>query len=325
MMYNKDARLRAAVDDVVDRLIKLQQPDGWLGSYAPEYRFHNYDWKKNAGKKNEPFGDGPYYDVWCHYLTMGGLIRDYEATGSQHALHAAKKIADLLIATFGEGKQDMMLINHDHGFGPGVGVFPISKLYLLTGDVRYRDFAKYVTTQYGRKGKVPIMMTGTVDAQYPFPGWAQIKHCEFELCLAGMCQLYRATGDPDLFATCRNIYDGYFAPLTETMCMHGFETPPPGMRVPDTYYGFLETCDIVPMLRWFMEMARITGDSQYLDALEWYLYNSLLSRDLPNGRVWPGIDVPTGSFLHCCYSMLSVGLSYIPNWVYMKYIISFIT
>ena len=316
MAYSQDAQLRVMVDEVVARLITLQQPDGWLGSYAPEYRFHNYDWKKNVDKKYEPFYDGPFYDVWCHYLTMGGLIRCYEITGNQRALAAARSIADLLIATFGEGKQDIMLINHDHGFGPGVGIFPVSKLYLLTGDVRYRDFCRYILSQYGRKGKVPIMLTDTVVAQYPFPDWAQIKHCEFELCLAGMCQLHRATGDPDLFATCRNIYDGYFAPLTGTICAHGFKTAPPGMHVPDTYYGFLETCDIVPMLRWFLEMAQITGDSQYLDALEWNLYNSLLSRDLPDGRVWPGVDVPKDDFFHCCYSMLSVGLSYIPNWVY---------
>lgn len=314
--YNKDTRLRAAADDVVDRLIKLQQPDGWLGSYAPEYRFQNYDWKKNVGKKYEPFFDGPFYDLWGHYVTMGGLIRYYETTGDRRALEAAQKIANLLIATFGEGKQDMMLINHDHGFGPGVGVFPISKLYLLTGDVRYRDFCRYIITQYGRKGKVPIMMTGTVDAQYPFPDWAHIKHCEFEFCLAGLCQLYRGAGDQDLLATCRNIYEGYFAPLTETICLHGFKNPPVGMRVPDTYYGFLETCDIVPMLRWFVEMARITGDSQYLDALEWNLYNSLLSRDLPDGRVWSGLHARTDDIFHCCYSMLAVGLSYIPNWVY---------
>ena len=49
-----------------------------------------------------------------------------------------------------------MLINHDHGFGPGVGVFPTSKLYLLTGDKRYRDFAEYITQIYGRTGKVPL-------------------------------------------------------------------------------------------------------------------------------------------------------------------------
>jgi len=316
MAYSQDAKLRATVDGVVERLIKLQQPDGWLGSYAPEYRFHKYDWKKNVDKKYEPFYDGPFYDVWCHYLTMGGLIRCYETTGNQRALDAAKKIADLLIATFGEGKQDLMLINHDHGFGPGVGVFPVSKLYLLTGDVRYRDFAKYITMLYGRTGKVPIIMTATQADRYPFPDWAQIKHCEFELCLAGMCQLYRGTGDPQFFATTRNLYAGYFAPLNDTISLHGFKTPSPGMRVPDTYYGFLETCDIVPMLRWFVEMARITGDPQYLDALEWNLYNSLLSRDLPDGRVWPGVDVPNGDFFHCCYSMLAVGLSYIPNWVY---------
>ena len=316
MAYSQAAKLRAAVDEVVDRLIRLQQPDGWLGSYAPDYRFHKYDWKKNTDKKYEPFWDGPFYDVWCHYLTMGGLIRCYETTGNQRALGAARRIADLLSATFGDGKQDLMLINHDHGFGPGVGVFPVSKLYLLTGDVRYRDFAKYITTQYGRTGKVPILMTATQENRYPFPDWAQIKHCEFELCLAGMCQLYCGTGEPQFFATARNLYEGYFAPLNDTISLHGFKTPPPGMRVPDTYYGFLETCDIVPMLRWYVEMARITGDAEYLDAVEWNLYNALLSRDLPDGRVWPGVDEPKNDFFHCCYSMLSVGISYIPNWVY---------
>ncbi|MEI8290626.1 MAG: beta-L-arabinofuranosidase domain-containing protein [Verrucomicrobiota bacterium] len=316
MAYTHDAKLRALVDKTVARLIELQQPDGWLGSYAPEYRFHKYDWKANVDKKYEPFYNGPFYDIWCHYLTMGGLMRYYEVTGSKPALAAVRKIADLIIATFGEGKQDLMLINHDHGFGPGVGVFPFSKLYLLTGDSRYRDFANYITTQYGRQGKVPIQMSATAKDGYPFPDWAQIKHCEFELCLAGMCQLYRGTGEPQFFVTPHNLYTGYFAPLNETICLRGFKSPPPGMRVPDTYYGFLETCDIVPMLRWYVEMARITGDSQYLDALEWNLYNALLSRDLPDGSVWPGLDVPQTNIFHCCYSMLVVGLSYIPNWTY---------
>ncbi len=316
MAYTDDAKLRSLVDKTVERLIQLQQPDGWLGSYAPEYRFHKYDWKANVDKKYEPFYNGPFYDIWCHYLTMGGLMRYYEVTGSKPALDSVRKIADLIIATFGEGKQDLMLINHDHGFGPGVGVFPFSKLYLLTGDGRYRDFANYITTQYGRQGKVPIQMTATSKDGYPFPDWAQIKHCEFELCLAGMCQLYRGTGEPQFFAPPHNFYTGYFAPLNETISLHGFKTPPPGMRVPDTYYGFLETCDIVPMLRWYVEMARITGDSQYLDAVEWNLYNALLSRDLPDGSVWPGLDLPQTNIFHCCYSMLVVGLSYIPNWAY---------
>ena len=316
MTYRHDAKLRASVDRVVERLIQLQQPDGWLGSYGPDYRFHKYDWAANVDKKYVPFYDGPFYDTWCHYLTMGGLLRYYETTGDARSLVAAKKIADLLIATFGPGKQDLMLINHDHGFGPGVAIWPVSKLYLLTGDARYLEFCRYVVSQYGRKGKVPIVMNGEVDGRYPFPDWAHIKHCEFELCLAGLAQVYRGTGDAEFFATPENIYAGYFAPLNDVISLRGFKTPPPGGRVPDTYYAYLETCDIVPMLRWFVEMARITGDAQYLDALEWNLYNALLSRDLPDGRVWPGVDVPNNDAFHCCYSMLAVGLSFIPNWAY---------
>jgi DUF1680 family protein len=316
MIYQKDDKPRATVDEVVSRLLDLQQPDGWLGSYASEYRFQHYDWNRNAAKKFAPFYDGPFYDIWCHYMTMDGLLRYYETTGNQRALDAVRKIADLLIATFGDGNQDMMLINHDHGFGPGVGLFPISKLYLLAGDARYRDFARYITTQFGRKGRVPIMMTSTEMDGYPFPDWAHIKHCEFELCLNGICQLYRGTGERKFLATTRNLYESYFAPLNDTMCLHGFKNPPPGMTVPDTYYGFLETCDIVPTLRWDVEMTRITGDSKYMDALEWNLYNTLLSRDLPDGRVWPGVEPPTSNCFHCCYSMLSVGMSSVPMWTY---------
>lgn len=316
MTYSHDASLRRLVDETVARLIQLQQPDGWLGSYAPEYRFQNYNWNGNVDKRYVPFYNGPFYDIWCHYLTMLGLMRYYETTGNQPALKATEKIADLIIATFGQGKQDLMLINHDHGFGPGVGVFPFSKLYLLTGDLRYRDFANYIASQYGRPGKVPILMTTTIKDGYPFPERAQIKHCEFELCLNGICQLYRGTAEENCIATAHNLYDNYFAPLNGTMPLHGFKSPPPGMRVPDTYYGFLETCDIVPMMRWYVEMARITGDPKYLDALEWKIYNSLLSRDLPGGSVWTGLDVPQTNYFNCCYSMLGVGLSYLPSWIY---------
>ncbi len=89
------------------------------------------------------------------------------------------------------------------------------------------------------------------------------------------------------------------------------------MQVPDTYYGLLETCDIVPMLRWFVEMARITGDAQYLDALGMEPIQ-LVSFPRPAG--WPrmagGGRARRSDFFHCCYSMLTVGLSCIPQWVY---------
>lgn len=315
--YRHDGELRESADDVVQELIRLQQKDGWLGSYAPSYRFQNYDWEKNKDKKYVPFYDGPFYDVWCHYLTMGGLIRHHETTGSREALEAAEKIGSLLIDTFGPGKQDLMLINHDHGFGPAVAIWPMSKLYLLTGDKKYLKFCEYVVSQYGRKGKVPIIVTRETKEGYPFPEWAHIKHCELELCLTGLGQLYQATDDPAYLATCENIYSGYFKPLNETMSVHGFKVPLRGMQVPDTYYRFLETCDIVPMMRWYVEMARITGNPEFMDAVEWNIYNALLSRDIEDGRVWPGVDLPQTNIFHCCYSMMSVGMSLLPSWVYL--------
>lgn len=317
-LYTGDPALKAEIQQVVETLLKQQQPDGWLGSYAPEIRFHHYDWIKNVDKKYEPFWMGPFYDVWCHNLTMGGLLRYYEFSGDARALDASKKMADLLAATFGPGKQDMMLINHDHGFGPAVAIWPVAKLYLLTGDTRYLEFCRYILGEFGRKGKVPIKMNSKVERGYPFTEAAHIKHCEFELCLMGMSDLYRGTHAADVMATMRNIYDGYFAPLNTVSPLRGFKTPVDGMQVPDTYYGFLETCDVVPMARWYVEMSRLSGDSRYLDAMEWQVYNSLLSRDLPDGKVWPGVGAPTADLFHCCSSMLNVGLASLPGWTYFQ-------
>jgi DUF1680 family protein len=316
--YKRDDTLRGETDRVVATLLKVQQPDGWLGSYVPELRFHNYDWAANVDRKYTPYWMGPFYDVWCHALTILGLLNHYEASRDGRVLDAARKMADLLAATFGPGKQDIMLINHDHGFGPAASILPMARLYLLTGDRRYLDFCRYVIGEFGRAGKVPIKVARTVTAQYPFTPAAHIKHCEFELCLMGMGTLYRATGEGDLLATMLNIYNGYFAPLNGISPMHGFRVPVDGREIPDTLYGFLETCDIVPMTRWFVEMAQISGDSRYLDAMEWQVYNALLSRDLPDGKVWPGVGAPTGHLFHCCSSMLSVGLSLLPSWTYFR-------
>ena len=329
--YTLDAQLRVLLDDYTAHLLAVQQPDGWLGNYVSEVRFHHVDWntlRLPAGVFPGPQGEDFFFDLWNNYVTMLGLIRYHVTTGDHPALAAACKIADLCINTFGDETQDLMAINWDWGQNPASLIYGIARLYTLTGEERYVDFCRYIMRRYGRHDTVPIFLTDTRSSAYPFDAWSHIlKHCEFELHLMGLCELHRATGDRAALVTCENIYDGHYAPQMATLCLHGFKAPPTGVRIPQTYYNNLETCDVPTIIRWCVELARLTGDARYFDAIEWNLYNALLSRNLADGSVVPfpgdvtsalGVAAVTSTtdIWHCCYSMLAVGLSYIPAWCY---------
>jgi len=331
--YTHDPKLRKMMDDFAQRLVKAQQPDGWLGSYVPEVRFHNVDWNNlqlTAGEFPGKNGENYFFDLWCNFLTMLGLIRYYEASNDKKFLDAACKIGDLIAATFGDGKQDVMAINWDWGQNPAAVMYGMARLYGMTGKPAYLEFCKYIIRRYGEKDTPPIFITDIRSSKYPFDNWSHIlKHCEFEINLMGLCELYRQTGETADIVTCQNIYDGYYVPQVETLCLHGFKAPPPGIRIPNTYYSCLEICDIPIILRWFLELAQLTGEAQYLDAVEWNLYNTFLSRSLTDGGVVPFTgDVKealgvsscnvTNDIRHCCYSMLAVGISYIPSWCYLS-------
>ena len=84
----KDAGLRAKIDESVAKLIKEQQPDGYLGNYAPSRRSAKRAW-----------------DVWGIKYTMLGLLHHYDSTGSKESLGACRRLCDYLIARNGPGAE----------------------------------------------------------------------------------------------------------------------------------------------------------------------------------------------------------------------------
>ncbi|MGC8834379.1 MAG: beta-L-arabinofuranosidase domain-containing protein, partial [Armatimonadota bacterium] len=87
--YTGDPSLRAKMDRVVNRLLRTQKPDGYLGTYLDKDRWTSWD-------------------VWVHKYVLIGLLSYYERTGEPRALDAARRIGDLLVSTFGPGKRDII-------------------------------------------------------------------------------------------------------------------------------------------------------------------------------------------------------------------------
>src|ERR1017187_9518564 len=84
--YTGDPALRAKLDGAVREFLAAQEPDGYLGTYPPGKRFGVY-----------PDAD---WDVWVHKYDLLGLLTYYRYTGDEAALAGARKIGDLLLATF---------------------------------------------------------------------------------------------------------------------------------------------------------------------------------------------------------------------------------
>ena len=76
--YNKDPELLRKIEGGVESLLAAQQPDGYIGNYAPEAQLTNWD-------------------VWGRKYTMLGLLAYYDLTGDKTYYDRALGIADTYV------------------------------------------------------------------------------------------------------------------------------------------------------------------------------------------------------------------------------------
>ena len=88
-----DDALLGRVQAVADRLVGLQDADGYLGNYPPDRRFmvrqpaKPYSWNGEPALRT--------WDIWTHSYLILGLIEVWRATGDAKYLAAAARIGDL--------------------------------------------------------------------------------------------------------------------------------------------------------------------------------------------------------------------------------------
>src|SRR5207244_3651336 len=97
----RDQRLCRMLERTVDELIGAQDQDGYLGPFPRAKRLLG----QSGGDEYARFSGGEYalWDLWGHYHCLLGLLLWHQETGSQAALDACIRAADLLCATFLDG------------------------------------------------------------------------------------------------------------------------------------------------------------------------------------------------------------------------------
>lgn len=274
--YTGDAELRAKLDRVVAALLATQKPDGYLGTYADDQH-----WAMGREQK---------WDVWVHKYNLLGLLTYVHYTGhtpAPMALDAAKKIGELLLATFGtSGQLDLNERSTHVGMASGSLLEPIVLLYRATGDQRFLDFARLIVEKWEAANGPKLI--SALAGNTPVKQTANAKAYEMLSCLVGLCELYRATGEvrylnPVLNAWLDIVNNQLLITGSGSSAEHWTDARQYLSSVNDKV---AETCVTVMWIQLNQQLLRLTGNAKYADELEKTFYNHLAAAQRPDGAAW---------------------------------------
>ena len=287
-----DPALKAKLDGVVADLIACQEPDGYLGTYAPGRRFGLF---KDAD-----------WDVWSHKYNLIGLLTYHQYTGDPGALDACRKMGDLLIATFPASRSILAAGTHQ-GMAATSVLEPVVLLYRATGEEKYLEFARYIVASWDEPDGPGILARLAAGKGVDEVGNA--KAYEMLSNLVGLCELARATGDRRYLDPVVHAWDDVVANrLYVTGSTSAAEHFHAAHFLPNRVGANIgEVCVTTTWIQLSMQLLRFTGERKYADEVERAAYNHLAAAQHPGGSDWCYYTALEGrkkydAHVTCCHS-----------------------
>lgn len=295
-----------------DYLLQNQGQDGYLANYSSKVRITNAE--ANHVRS---------WDAWnLSYMTLG-LLEVHHHFPEPKYLEAAKKIGDLLVKTFGEGKHDITEYGTRHGISATIILDPVVELYKITGDDRYLRLAETIIARMEARPGANIVTVAANGGDMELVGDGKAYQLLWNL--TAIAKLYEVTGNPEYLKAVTNAWDnikthhltiaggpwGGVGKHLECFNKKGFWNP----------YGFIETCSTMSWIQLNKVMLRLTGEAKYADEIERAAYNALLGAQFPNGVDWAYHSFSNGRrhiahFDDCCPSSGALALQELPALVY---------
>lgn len=317
-----DAALAANVVAVADRLLWVQEPDGYLGNYAPDRRFTVPQPPKPESWNGEPALRT--WDVWTHSYLLLGLIEVHRRFGHARHLDTARRIGDLCWRTFCEDGIDITSVGNHHGMSATVLMDPAVDLYESTGEPRYLELAERILAQADANPRLALLQRALAGAD---PSEIATGKA-YQLCwnLVGLAKLHRATGRDDL----REALDRQWRAIRDHhLSLGGGPFGGVGHRSREVFNpafvfdptAYVETCSILAWIQLNRELLAITGDPRHAEEIERSAYNDLLGAQAPDGQDWCYYSYANGRRIHtnywrCCKSSGAMALEELPEIAY---------
>ena len=276
--YLQDKDFFSFVREECHRLMKYQDADGYLGSYA-EKDFVSIREPEACLRK---FGWMPNWNLWNRKYVIWGMLIAYKTTGDESILASTVAQIDNWIAAVRRDGVPICDMGTPRicGLAPMSILKPLLMIYEVTKDKKYLDYASEIIQFWDRDdGRCPNFFRNAVTGKavhtwYPNPQtWA--KSYEMMSCLDGLLEYYRVTGERRCLDTVVAICD----------LIEKYESNPLGgvgfvdqlIGAASRPNGASEICDAIHWMRLNIDLYLITGEDKYLDSVEKCYYNNFFA------------------------------------------------
>ncbi|WP_246031079.1 glycoside hydrolase family 127 protein [Rhodanobacter lindaniclasticus] len=319
-----DDALRTGVLRVADYLVSVQEPDGYLGTYAADHRFMRPQPPKPVSWDGAP--SVRTWDIWTHAYLILGLLEVHRHFPAARYLDAARRIGDLCLHTLTAGGIDITELGNHHGLSATVLMDPAAELHAVTGEPRYLQLAELVLRQADEHPELALLTRALQGADVSTIATGKAYQLAWNL--VGLAKLHRATGKADyrraVEQAWRSIREHHLTlgggPWGGVAHRSREVFNPAGVFSP---YGYVETCSSLAWIQLNRELLAITGEARYAEEIERTAYNDLLGAQAPNGEDWCYYVFPNGKRVHttywrCCKSSGAMALEELPALAYAR-------
>lgn len=313
-----DKKLEHYIDSVLVIVAAAQEPDGYLYTSRTMNPKHPHEW---AGTKRWETVEDLSHEFYNLGHMVEGAIAHYQATGKTNFLDIAKKYADCVCREIGDGPgQEARVPGHQ------IAEMALAKLYLVTGDKKYLDQAKYFLDKRGytsRKDKYSQAHMPVVEQDEAVGHAVRAAYM-----YAGMADVAALTGDSAYIKAIDRIWDNIVG--KKYYITGGIGATSNGEAFGENYElpnmsAYCETCAAIGNVYVNHRLFLLHGVSKYYDVVERTLYNGLIS----------GVALDGGAFFYpnplesmgqhqrqpwfgcaCCPSNIARFIPSLPGYVY---------
>lgn len=291
--YTNNEKLYELLERTVRDLLTTADAQGRITTYSIEKEFNGWD-------------------IWGRKYVLLGLqyfleICDDEEL-SEGIIAAMCRHADYIIEHIGlaEGKTP---ITHTSSFWGGVNssslLEPIVRLYKLTKDKKYLDYALEIVETGGSKD-FNIFDAALKGELYPYE-WPVTKAYEIMSCFEGILQLFTVIKNPDYLKMVTNfarlVIDSEITILGNAGCTHELFDHSKVRQFDPAFTGIMhETCVAVTWMKLCYQLLCLTGDCLYADQIEKTALNELIGNVNYEKNEQAGVVLPVDSYSPLLYA-----------------------
>lgn len=265
--YTKNEKLYRILNETVVNMLEREDSFGRISSYSCDAEFIGWD-------------------LWCRKYVLLGMQYFIEICTDTNLkdriISSMCRQVDYIISKIGnpeEGKKHITTAtSHWKGLNSSSILEPIVRLYTITEEKKYFDFAEYIVSAGGTEEQ-NIFELAYENEVYPYQ-FEQTKAYEMMSCFEGLLEFYRVTKNEKYKTAVVNfgnkILESDFTIIGCSGCRHERLDNSTKKQALTTNGVMQETCVTVTLMKFCYQLYLITGDEKYVEAFEKSLYNAYL-------------------------------------------------